>query len=249
MSFHSGFLPSFWTTVKKGFILHYGEFFLPWMEGRRTEDVAQCAYCKASYLYSEWKYNMIKTAQVSAGKKENSPGFESGCKHLNISQCRENTPSVKWEKLLVRPQDGFTAHLDQFSPCVADRFAKSLDHMILWIHLARVQAMHFWLNQSVVFNELLAATGGLDVECGLFYQNWQVYVIERRAKINTEGFLDGEHVFKHEFCCPTVPDWLKLALITNRVFIFTVPDLSVVPFQIVLGNKPSSMARLTNFQC
>lgn len=160
------------------------------MESLRTEDVAQCAYCKASYLYSEWKYNMIKTAQVSAGKKENSSGFESGCKHLNISQCRENTPSVKWEKLLVRPQDGFTAHLDQFSPCVADRFAKSLDHMILWIHLARVQAMHFWLNQSVVFNELLAATGGLDVECGLFYQNWQVYVIERRAKINTEGFLD-----------------------------------------------------------
>lgn len=50
--------------------------------------------------------------------------------------------------------------------------------------------MHFWLNLSVVFNELLAATGGLDVECGLFYQNWQVYVIERRAKINTEGFLD-----------------------------------------------------------
>lgn len=190
MSFHSGFLPSFWTTVKKGFILHYGEFFLPWMEGRRTEDVAQCAYCKASYLYSEWKYNMIKTAQVSAGKKENSPGFESGYKRLNISQCRESTPSVKWEKLLVRPQDGFTAHLDQFSPCVADRFAKSLDHMILWIHLARVQAMHFWLNQSVVFNELLAATGGLDVECGLFYQNWQVYVIERRAKINTERFLD-----------------------------------------------------------
>lgn len=190
MSFHSGFLPSFWTTVKKGFILHYGEFFLPWMEGRRTEDVAQCAYCKASYLYSEWKYNMIKAAQVSAGKKENSPGFESGYKRLNISQCRENTPSVKWEKLLVRPQDGFTAHLDQFSPCVADRFAKSLDHMILWIHLARVQAMHFWLNQSVVFNELLAATGGLDVECGLFYQNWQVYVIERRAKINTERFLD-----------------------------------------------------------
>lgn len=160
------------------------------MEGRRTEDVAQCAYCKASYLYSEWKYNMIKAAQVSAGKKENSPGFESGYKRLNISQCRENTPSVKWEKLLVRPQDGFTAHLDQFSPCVADRFAKSLDHMILWIHLARVQAMHFWLNQSVVFNELLAATGGLDVECGLFYQNWQVYVIERRAKINTERFLD-----------------------------------------------------------
>lgn len=160
------------------------------MESLRTEDVAQCAYCKASYLYSEWKYNMIKTAQVSAGKKENSPGFESGYKRLNISQCRENTPSVKWEKLLVRPQDGFTAHLDQFSPCVADRFAKSLDHMILWIHLARVQAMHFWLNQSVVFNELLAATGGLDVECGLFYQNWQVYVIERRAKINTEGFLD-----------------------------------------------------------
>lgn len=160
------------------------------MESLRTEDVAQCAYCKASYLYSEWKYNMIKTAQVSAGKKENSPGFESGYKRLNISQCRENTPSVKWEKLLVRPQDGFTAHLDQFSPCVADRFAKSLDHMILWIHLARVQAMHFWLNQSVVFNELLAATGGLDVECGLFYQNWQVYVIERRAKINTERFLD-----------------------------------------------------------
>lgn len=160
------------------------------MESLRTEDVAQCAYCKASYLYSDWKYNMIKTAQVSAGKKENSSGFESGCKHLNISQCRENTPSVKWEKLLVRPQDGFTAHLDQFSPCVAARFAKSLDHMILWIHLARVQAMHFWLNQSVVFNELLAATGGLDVECGLFYQNWQVYVIERRAKINTERFLD-----------------------------------------------------------
>lgn len=109
--------------------------------------------------------------------------------------------------------------------------------------------MHFWLNQSVVFNELLAATGGLDVECGLFYQNWQVYVIERRAKINTEGFLDGEHVFKHRVLLPTVPDWLKLALITNRVFIFTVPDLSVVPFQVVLSNKPSSMARLTNFQC
>lgn len=189
MSFHSGFLPSFWTTVKKGFILHYGEFFLPWMEGRRTEDVAQCAYCKASYLYSEWKYNMIKTAQVSAGKKENSPGFESGYKRLNISQCRENTPSVKWEKLLVRPQDGFTAHLDQFSPCVADRFAKSLDHMILWIHLARVQAMHFWLNQSVVFNELLAATGGLDVECGLFYQNWQVYVIENEQRSILKAFL------------------------------------------------------------
>lgn len=159
------------------------------MEGRRTEDVAQCAYCKASYLYSEWKYNMIKTAQVSAGKKENSPGFESGYKRLNISQCRENTPSVKWEKLLVRPQDGFTAHLDQFSPCVADRFAKSLDHMILWIHLARVQAMHFWLNQSVVFNELLAATGGLDVECGLFYQNWQVYVIENEQRSILKAFL------------------------------------------------------------
>lgn len=202
MSFHSGFLPSFWTTVKKGFILHYGEFFLPWMEGRRTEDVAQCAYCKASYLYSEWKYNMIKTAQVSAGKKENSPGFESGYKRLNISQCREDTPSVKWEKLLVRPQDGFTAHLDQFSPCVADRFAKSLDHMILWIHLARVQAMHFWLNQSVVFNELLAATGGLDVECGLFYQNWQVYVIENEQRSILKAFLMENMFSNTEFCCP-----------------------------------------------
>lgn len=166
----------FWVSsifLNHRFILQYGKFFLHWMEGLRTEDAAHCAYCKASYLYSEWKYNMIKAAQVSAGKKENSSGFESGNKRLNISQWRENTPSVKWKKPLVRPQDGFTAHLDQFSPCVVTRFAKSLDHMILWIHLARVQAMHFCLNQSVVFHELLAATGGLEVkiqrEKRLFY--------------------------------------------------------------------------------
>lgn len=49
--------------------------------------------------------------------------------------------------------------------------------------------MHFWLNQSVVFNELLAATGGLDVECGLFYQNWQVYVIENEQRSILKAFL------------------------------------------------------------
>ena len=153
MYFHSGFLSSFWTPVRR-FSFSIWQVFPPLNRGSKGQRMSLTVHIVKPLIYTANESTIwSKQPKSVLGKKKTALALKVVA-NASISQEREKTPPGNWK------QDCWLDHRmvlrliwTNFSPCVAARLAKSLDQMITWFHLARVQAISdLW--------RLLAATCG-----------------------------------------------------------------------------------------